>query len=235
MILFFGWSKVNNHVTCDDCRGTLSGATSTAFQMKTRKRIPSIFWQSHGNGSEMGFQMTNRVDIFTIDIKALTDRYKAYCAEQGIGPGVWRYRYLFGLPMALAIAGLTFALYAYWDPFHPAGSFRPAPAFHAGLAFVMAYLLCLSGILGLYFRHCVRVLIRAGIEVPTVLPAPSIVETFRKRPRDTQAKRALSRTTRPAVECALVDGSATRGFAAHLLSLCVSDGVSDVAGAADPH
>jgi len=125
--------------------------------------------------------MTNKIDIFTIDLKALTDRYKAYCAEQGIGPGVWRYRYLFGLPMALAIAVLTFALYAYWDSFHPARSLRPAPAFHAGIAFVMAYLLFTSGTLGLYLRHCTGVLIRAGIEIPTVLPAPSIVETFRKR------------------------------------------------------
>ena len=125
--------------------------------------------------------MTNNIDIFTIDIKALTDRYKAYCAEQGIGPGAWRYRYLFGLPVALAIAALFFALYAYWDPFHPARSFRLAPAFHAGLAFVMAYLMCLSVILGLYLRHCSRVLIRAGIEIPTVLPSPSIVELFRKR------------------------------------------------------
>ena len=125
--------------------------------------------------------MTNKIDIFTINLKALSNRYKAYCAEQGIAPGVWRYRYLFGLPLSLAIAGLTFALYAYWDSLHPAGSLRPAPAFHAGLAFVMAYLLFTSGTLGLYLRHCVRVLIRAGIEMPTVLPSPSIVETFRER------------------------------------------------------
>ncbi len=125
--------------------------------------------------------MTNKVDIFTMDIKALTDHYKTYCAGQGIGPGVWRYRYLFGLPMALAIAILTFALYVYWDSLHPARSLRPAPAFHASLAFVMAYLLFTSGTLGLYLRHCTGVLIRAGIEIPTVLPAPSIVELFRRR------------------------------------------------------
>ena len=37
LILFFGWSRVNNHVPCPDCPGAPLGATSTAFSNENKE------------------------------------------------------------------------------------------------------------------------------------------------------------------------------------------------------
>ena len=37
LILYFGWSRVNNHVPCPDCAGTPLGATSTAFSNENKE------------------------------------------------------------------------------------------------------------------------------------------------------------------------------------------------------
>ena len=37
LILLLGWGRVNNHVPCSDCAGTLLGATSTAFSIENKE------------------------------------------------------------------------------------------------------------------------------------------------------------------------------------------------------
>ena len=125
--------------------------------------------------------MTNESNIFSIDVKAVGNLYRSHCAEQGISNGAWRYRYVFGLPIGMVVAGLIFVLYSWWDPFHPARTFRPATESYALIAFATSYGLFTAHIFGLYLAHCIKVLKRAGIEIPMVVRVPSFMALVRNR------------------------------------------------------
>ena len=125
--------------------------------------------------------MTDESKIFSIDIKAVGNLYRSHCAEQGISDGAWRYRYVSGLPIAIVVAGLIFVLYSWWDPFHPARTFRPAPESYALIAFALAYGLFTSSTWAMYTKHRIKVLKRAGIEIPMVAAAPSFMALMRNR------------------------------------------------------
>jgi len=53
LILYFGWTRVNNHVPCPDCRGTPLGATSTAFSNENKEDDPEYLakpWKRQREG-----------------------------------------------------------------------------------------------------------------------------------------------------------------------------------------